>query len=310
MKIVGICIVGENEKFFSHTKKCLDELCDEVVYWKDKREWGKFQPQIKEDALRCAIAKNPDWILTLDADEELITTRERLEAIANEGEVSRRFYFLQKWNSEDRMNEKLNFFDVRFYKWIPELGVSFHQYPVHCGMAPKWAYNYAWDAPLVVLHRGLMLKEDRERKVKRYEKYDPKQTFCSPFYYGMLKSDFAGDIYDINDVQRKVEQMVAMNGTRKPPEIKNLKINMPKLYRVLRLADNEELVIEEKALEDTLNTGGRGKLFKLLGETEAPVEKMAEAPVVIVEPFTCPTCNFVAKSAFGLSVHQRTHKNQ
>ena len=44
-------------------------------------------------------------------------------------------------------------------------GHKFEEKALHCGLAPKIAYQYGNYAPFILKHYGLKDKEDRERKV-------------------------------------------------------------------------------------------------------------------------------------------------
>jgi hypothetical protein len=214
MKIVGygICGSGEADRYLKLTLDNFKALCDETIILcnnttekeeklikkykfhiiKDEREWGKNQHHIKEDFLKNHVAKlNPDATLCLDMDEVLEVTRQDLEEYAEKGQAWY-VYIANLWNEGYRSD--WSFWNVRFWcwQWKEKLGDGFFKFenrPLHCGLAPKWCYTLNLHAPFLLTHYGLKEKENRMRKVARYEKYDPNQVYRSKSYYEALKTD-------------------------------------------------------------------------------------------------------------------------
>ena len=80
MKIVGIMVLGANEKYLDKSLNEFKRLCDDAIIatnnadektirkiqecgfktYEDNREWGKFQPDIKTDLLTKAGELAPD----------------------------------------------------------------------------------------------------------------------------------------------------------------------------------------------------------------------------------------------------------
>ena len=227
MKVIGFLVVGSGEadRYLEATLKEFKRLCDDAIivgnntdpktealvkkygYWfyRDDREWGKYQPDIKTDLLAKVARLNPDWILPLDADEVLDSTVDRaeLERLA-EGNVACYFYIVNLWNEEGRYARGLSFWNIRFYKFMPEYGLQFLKKPVHCGLAPPFAYKMGRYVPHLVKHYGLMRPEDRQKKIERYQKYDPRAVWKASSYYEALASEATGSVFNEEEVMRKV----------------------------------------------------------------------------------------------------------
>ncbi len=214
MRIVGfmVCGPGEADRYLEGTLKEFKRLCDDAIicgnntdvkteklikkygYWfyRDNREWGYYQPAIKTDLLRRIGNLSPDWILALDADERFAPefTRREAEALANSGEIAFHFLIVNLYNDEAHFAHDAGiqrFWNVRFYKYLPQFGLDFQKTNLHCGLGPPIAYARGWHAPYYVLHYGLMKPEDRKTKAERYRQYD-KQNM-KPAYYADLEKD-------------------------------------------------------------------------------------------------------------------------
>lgn len=229
MKIVGqlVCGPGEADRWLDATLKDFKRLCDDVIVclcnatdkernlvrsydfrsYEDNREWGRHQPYIKTDLLKRIHALGADYILALDADESVPTVdRRSLEQIA-EGREAAHFYVVDLWNDEQHYSKELSFWNIRFYKKDASRGLQFLRKPVHCGNAPP--YFYALPArktyvPHILLHRGLMLREDRLRKAQRYDMYDPDAIHKGRDYYDALLVKGSGTIYEQDAVLAKL----------------------------------------------------------------------------------------------------------
>ena len=228
---LGVCGPGEAGRYLDDTLREFERLCDDVLIvtcnatdaeknlitaygfrqYEDNREWGRQQPNIKTDLLKRAVQLKADWHVVLDMDETLPSmTRETLEQLA-EGREACQFYVVNLWNDEQHYARALGFFNVRFYKNIPGMETQFMRKNVHCGNAPP--YFYAIPAkksyvPHILLHKGLMSKENRNRKVERYEVYDPNAQAKGQQYYDALKVDASGTEYVQAEVISKITQEI------------------------------------------------------------------------------------------------------
>lgn len=227
MKIVGQLVCGPNEKYLEETLKDFARLCDDVIvatcnatekekklldqydfrHYEDNREWGKHQPDIKTDLLKKIHALGADWILVLDADETVPTLdRPKLEALT-QGREACHLYVVDLWNDENHYSKTLSFWNVRFYKADPSKGTQFLRKPLHCGNAPPYFYILPAKrtyVPHILLHRGLMQRDDRHKKAERYRIYDPNAEYKGKDYYDALTMDGTGTEYRQDEVMKKL----------------------------------------------------------------------------------------------------------
>jgi hypothetical protein len=232
MKIIGmmVCGQGEADRYLEKPLQQFKELCDDAIiacngedkkrdklikkygFWsyRDDREWGLYQPHIKTALLGKIMRLKPDWVLPLDADEEIAgMDRPLLEKTINElptGKKSCFFYFVTLWQDDKHFAPKFGFWNIRLFQPVPALGLQYQKTPLHCGLAPPYAYNpkHAKNLPMVVRHYGMMSQEDRDKKIERYEKYDPRQIYKNPIYYDWLKEDEEPKPYNEDSMIRKV----------------------------------------------------------------------------------------------------------
>lgn len=233
MKIVGqlVCGPGEADRWLEQTLREFERLCDDVIVclcnagekerdmvsrfdfrsYEDNREWGKYQPAIKTDLVRRIRLLDPSFILVLDADETVPSLgRDELESLA----FSRRalqLFVVNLWNDEEHYSKGLSFWNVRAYNpnAFSEADQPFLRKPVHCGNAPQVFYALPAKetyVPHVLLHRGLMLPEDRARKAVRYQQYDPKAIHKGRDYYDALVEPGDGTLYAQAQVLAKLQQ--------------------------------------------------------------------------------------------------------
>ena len=211
MKIVGlmVCGIGESERYLEKPLNQFKQFCDDVViclngedkkrdklikkygFWsyRDDREWGKNQDKIKTDLLARIMKLKPDWVLPLDADEEFEgMDRKTLEELSRKKRACY-FYIVNHWNEEGKYHKGLSFWNIRFFKVKPLLGLTYQKTPLHCGLAPPYAYAYGTYVPYIIRHYGLMNKSDRIKKVERYKKYDPDAKYKSSIYYEAIASE-------------------------------------------------------------------------------------------------------------------------
>lgn len=229
MKIVGQLVCGPNEKYLEETLKEFQRLCDDVIvatcnatdkeikllnkydfrHYEDNREWGKYQPDIKTRLVKTIISLGASHILAADADETFPTlNRQIIEQWCKSNRESAYFYVTNLWNDTDHYSKALSFWNVRFYKADPSKGTQFLRKPLHCGNAPPYFYTLpARDSyvPHILLHKGLMLKEDRLRKAARYAEYDPHAIHKGREYYDALVADGVGSVYNQEEVLNKLK---------------------------------------------------------------------------------------------------------
>lgn len=339
MKIIGMMVVGEGEGS-RYLDKCLSRIKPLVDYivvagnYKDKatddilkkhgaivvdysnKEWGREQWKIKQSLLENYIVPmKPDWILCLDADEvfDERLDRGRLEELTIRGEIAFTFYFVQLYDSEDKMRVDgywSGFRNVRFWKYIPEANQVWQRTALHCGLAPMYAYNWCADSEYIVKHYGYLKATDRERKKLRYDKYDPQAWYKSKEWYDSILSkpdirpfdeDKFVTQFRYQEKKPKLEKIMEKKKNGKTFYIQN---KFGKIFGV-----NEE--IYETIWKDRV---AKGKAVLIADEIQT---KAIEAPVVekeVVEnapkedELTCKICGKVSKSKVGAIAHQRKHK--
>lgn len=203
------------------TKRLLKEFGAD--FYDDNREWGLYQPAIKTDLLKYIQANHqPDWILACDADEVIDCDRETLEYYASLPSIAWQTFFVHYWNDTTHHNPHWGFWNVRFFRNMPEHGVQYLRKNVHCGLAPPTFYHYANDMPVIMWHYGLMDKAKRMAKVERYKQYDANANFMDASYYEMLASPYRGEPLNKDEMREKVRADIAnrksMKGMPVPQE--------------------------------------------------------------------------------------------
>lgn len=222
-KIVGlmVCGPGEADRYLEASLKEMKRLCDDAIiatnnadkktikliekygfwHYEDNREWGIHQPSIKTTLLEKVGRLNPDWIIAIDSDEVFAPefTREEAERLANTKEVAYYFMVVNLYNDPEHFAHDVGiqrFWNIRFFRYLPEFGLTYQKTNLHCGLAPPFAYHNGWHAPFYLEHYGLMKPEDRRRKAERYKKYDPTAKFKSRVYYDDLEKDLKPRLFN------------------------------------------------------------------------------------------------------------------
>lgn len=224
-------VCGPREKYLTKSLDEFKRLCDDAIiatnnadentiklietygfkHYEDNREWGISQPDIKTSLLTRAGELNPDWIIAIDADEVFPPsfTRDEAEKLAQTGEIAYYFLVVNLYNDEQHFAHGAGvqqFWNIRFYKYMPEYGLQFQRKALHCGLGPPITYKYGWHAPFYLLHYGLMLPEDRERKQERYRKYDPNKRYKAGAYYDELGQELPMRKFDPEGLLRKLRE--------------------------------------------------------------------------------------------------------
>ena len=215
-----VCIVMNN------ADRKTEDLCYKygTILHHDNREWGKEQFRIKQDFLNTIVPlltvpgrPNNLWIWCLDADEifDQRFDRAMAEKMAAGDDIAWYFWCLQLWNTDDQVRLDLSFANIRFYKVAPELGLHFLAQPLHCGLAPMYAYRHGSQSGLFFKHYGLMAAADRARKVARYDKYDPRAAFKGKVWYDGLRNERAASV-PIAEAIKKLPNFIYRNKPVKP----------------------------------------------------------------------------------------------
>lgn len=291
----GICGKGEAKHYMRATMEEFKRLCDDTILLlnnvspaekklikeygfktiTDNREWGLFQNKIKEDFIRDHVSKlRPDWCVCLDMDEvfEARFTRQELEKITLDG-WGFHFYIVNLWNTGHK--PRLNFWNVRMWKWTGDC--IFENRPLHPGLAPKWAYQINQYAPFILKHYGLKDKEDRMRKVERYDKYDPNAKYRSRSYYEDLKTDDCSP-YNEDSVHKEVAEYVQKY---KPTIIKKPMTQPPKDYTIIKrtnvkTGEDFNFEVETRDIQLYLKQTTPQMRFEVVGKVSEVVDEMEE----------------------------------
>jgi hypothetical protein len=233
IKIVGqmVCGGGEADRYLEESFKEFARLCDDVIicfcnatekekalarkydfrFYDDNREWGKYQPGIKTGLLKRILKLGADWILPLDSDETLPTISSQELRVLTEGRESCYFYVVNLWNDPQHYSRAMSFWNVRLYRADESKGTQFLRKPVHCGNAPPYFYNQSAKSayvPHILLHKGLMKPDDRDRKYRRYQDYDPNAIHKGRDYYDALLFQGVKAEYDQQEVLTKIQDYV------------------------------------------------------------------------------------------------------
>ncbi len=243
MRIVGlmVCGPGEAERYLEASLKELKRLCDDAIivgnntdekteslikhygfwFYRDDREWGKEQPYIKTDLLKKVAKLKPDWIIAIDSDEVFAPefTRVEAERLGSKDEIAWYFLVVNLYNDPEHYAHGAGiqrFWNIRYYKFLPQYGLEFQKKRLHCGLAPPIAYKYGWHAPFYLEHYGLMKKEDRMKKVERYRTYDPTARFKDRVYYDDLEREMEVYIFDRQKMLIKLRDSVDCQPRKRP----------------------------------------------------------------------------------------------
>ena len=347
-KIWGFITVGEGEvhRYLKNALERLSELTDGIVIAcnasdKDTRsylakikkakvydfsereryEWGRKQNIIKQKLfylMERESAEDAFWVVCIDSDEVLDKrlTREKLEELTTRDEIAYTFYCVQLWDSEKQMRVDGgwgNFRNVRFYKYIKNADHSFQNSPLHCGLAPIYAYKWAADAEYLFKHYGYMKPEDRKKKVQRYNKYDPNGRYFSKEWYNSILGKPTIKPFDEDKLGEKLKYK-----PKKPLKDKYiLKEMKQKIYFIKnkygkvfsvsesQIGDHKRKGIEIIGERDITEIGKFVDVKELPKEEDKKEDKKENLGKI---SYTCPICGFEAKTKAGLSAHKRKHK--
>jgi hypothetical protein len=231
-------VCGPNERYLSQTLDEFARLCDEVSIClcnadpateaaveargfktrRDDREWGLYQNRIKEDHVASLAALEPEWLVCLDMDETFdpTFTRDDFDRYASMCDAMY-VYIVNLWDGG--WNRAWSFWNVRAWKWSGD--TRFANRPLHCGLAPEWAYHYGSHVPVALLHYGLKDADVRAAKVARYERYDPEAKYRDRSYYDALS-----------------------NGTSQPLDLPSVRVSLAKEITSVRRKKGENVVRE------------------------------------------------------------------
>ena len=316
----GICGSGEAQRYMKETLEEFKRLCDDVIILgnnitdaerklissykfklvEDNREWGKIQWKIKQDFLERHVSKlahEGDMLVCLDMDEVFCShiTREWIEKAELD---AYHVFVVDLWNDDKHYKVESCFWNVRIWRWNGD--TKFKEKPVHCGLAPQWAYFYHRFAPFLLKHYGLMKKEDRDRKIERYDKYDPSAQFLERKFYDMLKSETAKPFDEVAlclQIQKEVETY-----KQTKPRAKDIKPIIR--YAYVKNPSGRIYDIPERDLKETLKRKG----FTFINWIDEQPGSVDDVVPVEADPLECAICGFTGKTKAIITKHKQTHK--
>jgi GT2 family glycosyltransferase len=154
--------------------KCPEKM---VVYRNKKSMFREDEHLAREDLHYKALKEAPDWILPLDADEELSKAFDRERDVLVKRGTACDFPIVHYWG--DRHTRRVDGFwgvqsNVRFYPVRWDKKQDFYCQPLHCGSAPLYAYlEKEMVQNVALLHKGWERVAEFEEKKKRNQTLDP-----------------------------------------------------------------------------------------------------------------------------------------
>lgn len=313
----GICGNGESSRYLKKTLSEFQRLCDHTVIvgnnlssddrkminefgfelLDDDRVWGENQHKMKQDLMYWIARYNPTYCVALDMDEVFdpkMTKQNLMDALDEFNALY--FYIVNLWGIG--WNRKWSFWNIRAWKWNGDTKI--YNKPLHCGLAPEWTYYHAGYAPYYVMHYGLKEKADRQKKIERYEKFDPKAKYKDKSYYDALASD-KFDALNITDISDAIQKEIGVQHRRHMITPKK-----QKLFYVHRYKNGESLGlidVQEDLLGETLK---RNPEWVNMGEI-GNMKEHQEVQAPSLDKTECPFCGQKCLSGEALILHKQRH---
>ena len=212
-RLIAMMIIrNEADRYLKRTLEELVSYTDEVVIIDDNstdesREICRSFEQvhlvtnnrstfwIDESSLRrqCwekTVAREPDWILALDADEMLEESiKWKVEELMEEDKYDRiAFRLFEFWNSfhsyrVDKMWNPKNRWVVNMIRYFPSYPYRWRKQRLHCGRLPANLPGRTYYSDLRLKHYGYVRPEDQRRKYYSYLLHDPEGEHCPLSHY-------------------------------------------------------------------------------------------------------------------------------
>lgn len=133
------------------------------------------------------LARVPDWFMIIDADEVYHgASRAVFESLMAQDEVDVwGFRLYDMWDEEhyraDRLWKAHEFYSWMLVRRVPGFQPAWRETPQHCGRLPSNArlLTQRGSELLKIKHYGWARPEDRVKKYKRYQDYDPGAKYGS-----------------------------------------------------------------------------------------------------------------------------------
>lgn len=169
-----------------HTVDVCKEILAEIPLHLIQNETSQFSNEVvlRKQQWEETIKTNPDWILSLDADEMM----ERKFALQVEEILQQKKYdaiYFRLYDMWDKSYYREDSFWIAHQFYRPfmirhqkDLEYEWKQTAQHCGRFPLQIYQFPYFChPARVKHLGWSTPEDREKKYQRYMELDPNGEF-------------------------------------------------------------------------------------------------------------------------------------
>lgn len=302
---MGIVAEGEGDRFLEEVLDKNTSICDKIVLWGDdvdkktkevctsfnnvdlfnceKKLWNTKQWQIKEQLLIEKVKPlKPDWVLPFDMDEvfEEAFNRKTAEELTKRDEIAYEFYCVQLWDKRNKRRVDQGwggFYNVRFYKFMPKLGLRWSRRTrYHCGLAPSYAYRWAARAEYAFKHYGYLKEEDRKKKVERYKKGDPEGIYLGKWWYESIKKKPVLKDYEEQEFHKKLEYKPKEPNIKRLLRLKGMNKNK-KLIRVKNTRTGKTFVQTKDIVDEWVKQEPED--FKVLGEYSEEEQKKNPRPL-------------------------------
>jgi hypothetical protein len=225
LKVVGhVCIgPGEGKRYLKEVLEDKSKFCDVIIavgdgpidtgtkriarsfpkvkyYQIEESLFGTKQYVLKQTAQQLAVKENPDWILSFDADEvfEKAMTPEAFRELLQGEDLAWQTHFVHLYG--DRHHHRCDKFwhlqKVQLYHYNPKWSSQFKKQAMHCGSVPIEYQRYFSVFPFLVEHLGYLDPKDINRKIERYEKYDPNGDYTAKGYYDSMLEEPTVCLYE------------------------------------------------------------------------------------------------------------------
>lgn len=140
--------------------------------------------ELRQQQWKETVSGNPDWILSLDADEMFEpNAKDMIQEIVSQSEYDAVYFRLYDMWSETHYRDDAYWSAHQSYRpflvrYRPEISYTWKQTPQHCGRFPLEVSHFSyWCHPLRLKHYGWANEHDRRYKYERYMKLDSEMKY-------------------------------------------------------------------------------------------------------------------------------------
>lgn len=147
---------------------------------------SKFSNEIelRKQQWEETIKTNPEWILSLDADEVFEDAfAYTIQPLLAKTQVDAYYFRLydfwdEKHYREDRYWMAHLYYRPYLMRYKKDVPYTWEETPQHCGRFPKTIFQFSMaTSPLRLKHYGWAKEEDRKAKYERYKRLDPEAKY-------------------------------------------------------------------------------------------------------------------------------------